>query len=268
MDPLRNIAREQLEAGQVAVGLGVRCSRGPEVARVAAGLGYHYLFIDMEHSALDFDAVAQICVAGLDAGVMPNVRVPANSPVFISRVLDAGALGVVVPHVDTPEDALQAVAAARYPPVGQRSGMGPMIHFGYASMPTREIIAQMNRAMLVTVMLETEAAVDNVERIAAIDGIDVISVGVNDLTISMGLADQLDNPVVEAICRRVAAAAHKNGKYVHIGGIYDPALIRKQVTLGCQMIQAGQDNAFIVQGARAALGRLSELPRPGSAVGW
>jgi 4-hydroxy-2-oxoheptanedioate aldolase len=174
----------------------------------------------------------------------------------------------VVPHVDTPEEALQAVAAAKYAPIGQRSGMGPMIHFGYASMPAREMMTQMNRAVLVTVMVETESAIDNVEKIAAIDGVDIISVGTNDLTISMGIADQLDNPAVEKIYRRVAAAAHKNGKYVRFGGVYDPVLIRKHVALGCQMVQAGHDTAFIAQGARAAIGKLVDMPKPGSDVGW
>ncbi|MEI9805637.1 MAG: aldolase/citrate lyase family protein [Pseudolabrys sp.] len=268
MQPLRNIAKEQLVAGKVAFGLGVRASRSPEIARIAAGLGFHYLFIDMEHSALDLDTVSQICVAGLDAGVMPNVRVPANDPVYISRVLDVGALGVVVPHVDTAEEARKAVAAAKYAPLGHRSGMGPMIHFGYASMKTKDMLEQMNRALLVTVMLETPTAIDNLEEIAAVEGVDILSVGGNDLTIAMGMADDFESPTIEAIYRRVAAAAHKNGKYVRFGGSYDPRLIRKHVALGCQMVQAGHDVAFMLQGARAQLGKLTELPRPGSDVGW
>ena len=122
MQSLRNVTKERLVAGEVAFGIGIRGSRQPEIARVAARLGFHYMFVDMEHSALDLDTVSQICVAGLDAGVTANVRVPANDPVYISRVLDVGALAVVVPHVDTPEDAERAVSAAKYQPIGDRSG--------------------------------------------------------------------------------------------------------------------------------------------------
>jgi 2-keto-3-deoxy-L-rhamnonate aldolase RhmA len=268
MQVLRNVAKEQLQAGKVAFGIGVRFSDSPDIARIAATLGVHYLFIDMEHAALDIGAVSQICAAAIDCGVTPNVRVPANDPVYISRMLDIGALGVVVPHVDTVEEAQKAVAAAKYAPIGHRSAMGPMVHFHYASLPTRELFAKMNPAILVTVMLETPEAIDNVEKIAAVEGVDVISVGGHDLTIAMGIPDDLENPKVYDVYRRVAAAAKKNGKYVRFGGSYDTALIRKHVAMGCQMVQVGHDFALLMLGARTQLGKLADLPKPGSDVGW
>ncbi|MGE0796984.1 MAG: HpcH/HpaI aldolase/citrate lyase family protein [Lautropia sp.] len=268
MKPLRNVAKERLAAGQIAFGIGVRYSRTPEIARIAATLGLHYMFIDMEHSPLDLETVAQICAAGIEADVMPNVRVPANDPVFISRVLDVGALGVVVPHVDTADEARAAVAAAKYHPIGARSGMGAMVHFGYAPLSQREMIAQMNAAVLVSVMIETPTAVDNIEAIAAVDGVDVISVGGNDLTIALGIADEHEHPMLDGIYRRVAAAAKRHGKFVRFGGSYDPALIRRHVALGCQMVQVGHDLSLLMQGARQQIAKLGELPVPGSEVGW
>src|SRR5918994_7555061 len=90
-------------------------------ARLAASCGFDWLFVDLEHGAAGLDTASQICVAALDAGITPFVRVPENAPAWIGRALDGGAVGVVVPHIDTPEDASRAVAAARYPPAGARS---------------------------------------------------------------------------------------------------------------------------------------------------
>ncbi len=105
MAPLTNPARERLERGELAVGLGLRHVRSVEIARMLRSSGYDWLFIDLEHSAMSIETAAQIAVAGLDAGIAPLVRVPADQFWLATRLLDAGALGIVMPHVNTPDEA-------------------------------------------------------------------------------------------------------------------------------------------------------------------
>ena len=113
VDPLR----ARLAAGGVASGLVVAHSRTPTIARIAASCGFHWLFVDLEHGATSLEIASQICVAALDAGIAPFVRVPENAPGWIGRALDGGAIGIVVPHINSAADAKRAVNAARYPPV-------------------------------------------------------------------------------------------------------------------------------------------------------
>ena len=132
-DPLRS----RLAEGGIAAGLVVAHSRTPAIARMAASCGYHWLFLDLEHGSMSLDTASQIAVAALDAGITPVVRVPANEPAWIGRALDGGAVGIVVPHVDTPEDAERAVDAARYPPAGSRSLSGLLPQLSYRPLPAQ-----------------------------------------------------------------------------------------------------------------------------------
>ena len=113
---LRNVAKERLEAGEIAIGIGLRQARTVDIGKAMRTAGYDFLFIDMEHNSMSIDTAAQISVAAQDAGITPLVRVPGPEPFHASRALDAGAQGIVVPHVDTPEIAARMVAQCRYPP--------------------------------------------------------------------------------------------------------------------------------------------------------
>src|SRR3954470_23663856 len=110
-DILKNNVKEKLARGEVVASMTVRLSRSIEIARIAKTAGFDMLYIDLEHSPLTMDATGQICLACLDMGIMPAVRVPANTPEYISRILDAGALGVIAPHVRTAAEARAVVNA-------------------------------------------------------------------------------------------------------------------------------------------------------------
>jgi 4-hydroxy-2-oxoheptanedioate aldolase len=132
MEPtLRNPARERLEAGELALGVGIRQSRTVDIASIMKACGYDWLFLDLEHNSMDLDIAVQISVAALGAGIAPIVRVPAGQFWLATRVLDGGALGIVMPHVDTPEEARKIADRLRYPPQGHRSIAGGLPHFGY-----------------------------------------------------------------------------------------------------------------------------------------
>src|SRR5512146_672782 len=197
MTAIRNPAREKLEAGQLSLGVGIRMTRTVEIAKAMAVAGFDWLFLDMEHGVMSLEACAQISTAALDAGIAPIARVPNGEYAIATRALDNGALGIVMPHVDTAEEAREVVNRLKYPPLGHRSmgGIGP--HYGLRAASTGEAAQALNAANLTVVMLETPTAIANTYAIAAVPGIDVLLMGTNDLCAEMGIHGQFgDDRVV------------------------------------------------------------------------
>src|SRR5436305_15350776 len=154
-DILRNPVKDKLARGEVVASMTVRLSRSIEIARIAKTAGFDMLYIDLEHSPLTMDATGQICMACLDIGIMPAVRVPANTPDYISRIPDAGALGVIAPHVRSAAEAREVVKAAKLPPLGERSNSGIFPHLQYRSLPAEETCRAINDATMVIVQFES-----------------------------------------------------------------------------------------------------------------
>src|SRR4051795_1768447 len=165
---LRNAAREKLQAGELALGVILRQARTVDIAPIMQAAGYDWLFLDLEHNSMDLDTAVQISVAALGVGIAPVARVPDGQLWMATRLLDGGALGVVVPHVDTPEEAQEIAQALRYPPQGHRSVAGGLPHFGYAKIGMAETVAGIDAATLVIVLLETPTAIANADAIAAV----------------------------------------------------------------------------------------------------
>ena len=161
---VRNPAREKLEQGQLSLGVGIRMTRSVEIAKAMAVAGFDWLFLDMEHGVMSLEACAQISTAALDAGIAPIARVPNGEYAIATRALDNGALGIVMPHVDTADEAREVVNRLKYPPVGHRSmgGIGP--HYGLRSASSSEAAGALNAANLTIVMLETPTAIANAEK--------------------------------------------------------------------------------------------------------
>src|SRR3954463_13424856 len=180
-----NPAREKLGQGQLSLGVGVRMTRSVEVAKAMAVSGFDWLFLDMEHGVMSLEACAQISTAALDAGIAPIARVPNGEYAIATRALDNGALGIVIPHVDTAAEAREVVNRLKYPPVGHRSmgGIGP--HYDLRLVKSAEAAEALNTANLTIVMIETPTAVTNAAEIAAVPGIDVLLMGINDLCAEM-----------------------------------------------------------------------------------
>ena len=169
--------------------------------------GYDWLFLDLEHNSMDLDIAVQISVAALGVGIAPIVRVPARQLWMATRVLDGGALGIVMPHVDTPEEAKAIAAALRYPPQGHRSVAGGLPHLRYEKHPLAEICAAINDATMVIVMLETPLAIANADAIAAVPGIDSLLIGTNDLAMELGIPGGFGDERIVAAYQAVVARA-------------------------------------------------------------
>jgi 4-hydroxy-2-oxoheptanedioate aldolase len=246
---VRNPARERLQKGELCLGIGLRQARTVDVAAAMASCGFDWLFIDLEHGTMPLDTAVQISVAALTAGISPVVRVPSRQYSLATRVLDGGALGIVMPHVDTAEEARAIVGHLKYPPLGHRSMAGGMAYFGFRAVPTGEAAATMNAETLVVVMLETPQAIANAEAIAAVEGVDVLLVGTNDLMMEMGFPGQLGHAEVARAYETVIAACRKHGKWPGMGGVYAEDLMAKYVAMGMRMILSGNDLAMMMAGA-------------------
>ncbi len=250
MTRIRNLAKEKLGAGEVAVGIGLRQARSVDVGKIMKTCGYDWLFIDMEHNAMAVEDAVEISVAAQDAGITPVVRVPGFEHYHASRVLDGGALGIVVPHVDTAEQAAKIVDNCKYPPIGHRSVTGALPQLDFEPVPMAEATVVINDATLVVVMLETPQAVENADAIAAIDGIDVLLVGTNDLCVEMGIPGELAHDKVVAAYEKIIAACNNNGKYAGLGGVYTPDLMERYIGMGMRLVLAGSDLSFMMMAAK------------------
>ncbi len=251
MPAVVNAAKARLEKGELAVGMGVRAVRGVEIARAMKTAGYDWLFIDLEHGAASTETAATICVAALDAGIAPLVRVPHMELTMATRCLDGGALGIVIPHVDTVEQARAMVDAFRFAPLGHRSIGGAYPQLGFASVPASEVVPALNAATLVVAMIETPQAVENADAIAAVPGIDVLLMGTNDLCLEMGIPGKLADSRVGAAIDAVVGACKRHGKWAGLGGVYTADLLKPYIARGMRMILAGNDISLLVGAATA-----------------
>lgn len=206
-----NPVKRQLAAGGVAVGTMVFEFNSSGIARIAAAAGAQFVLFDMEHTGWSLETIRGL-FATCPATLVPLVRVPATENHFIARVLDVGAMGVMVPMVESDEQATKIVAAAKYPPIGRRGAAFGVAHDEYAPGDLREKMNSANREVLLIAQIETAAGLENVERIAAVEGIDVLWVGQFDLTNSLGIPGDFACPQFQDAMRRIVAAADAHGK--------------------------------------------------------
>jgi 4-hydroxy-2-oxoheptanedioate aldolase len=259
METVRNLARERLERGELSLGVGIKLARTVEVAKAMKTAGFDWLFIDLEHGSLTLDTACQIAVGALDAGLAPIVRVPNGEYSMATRALDNGALGIVIPHVDSAEEAREVVAKLKYPPDGHRSVAGGVPQFDYRSIKIGELTKSLNAATLISVMLETPRAIGNAKEIAAVPGIDVLLIGTNDLCAEMGIPGDFANERVVDAYDKTVAACRAHGKWAGMGGIYDDQLMPRYIERGVRFVLAGADMGFMLAAATKRTSFLRDL---------
>lgn len=218
----------------------------PDVAEVVAGAGFDWLFVDGEHGA--FDAASLVAVLRAAAGTPCLVRVPPGDEPAVARALDAGAAGVIAPQVHTAAAAARLAALAHFPPAGVR-GVGVTRASGYGGR-LGEYLAGAGEGTTVVVQAESAEAVENIEGIARVPGVDAVFVGPNDLAASLGHAGQLDHPAVTAAIGRVLDACRDAGRRTGIFGM-TAAAVRPWVTRGATLVTVGADAVLLGQAARA-----------------
>jgi 4-hydroxy-2-oxoheptanedioate aldolase len=247
---LRNHAKDMLSEGLPVYSMTVRLVRSVDIASIAYTAGFDSVYIDLEHSSFPLDAVSQICMACNQLGVTPLVRVPALDPSLIGRVMDIGAMGVILPCVQSADEARAAVRAVKHAPLGTRSlaGAAPQLH--YRPLPPERTVRELDQASMVVAMIESQAGLEAADEIAAVEGVDILLVGANDLSVELGIAGQMDDPRVDAAFRRVLDVCRNRGKVVGIGGLgARPDLIKKYRELGAGYVSTGNDISFLLAAA-------------------
>ncbi|MCH8922151.1 MAG: aldolase [Planctomycetes bacterium] len=206
-----NPVKAKLRAGEAAWGTFVFEFNTTGIARIAAEAGAEFVLFDMEHTGWSIETIRTL-MATTPASVVPLVRVPAADYHFIARVLDVGAMGIMVPMVESTEQAKQIVRAAKYPPQGRRGAAFGIAHDDYRGGDIMQTIASANREQLLIAQIETVAGLESVEQIAAVEGIDVLWIGQFDLTSSLGIPGQFDSPAFKQAVERVSRACQDHGK--------------------------------------------------------
>lgn len=239
--------------GELTTGLILRMSRGPEIAGIAKAAGVDACYVDMEHSPLSLDTAASLCLWLRQANVVPLIRVPSNAQTLISKALDAGAQGVIVPHVENESQAVRAVRAAKFPPMGNRSWSSGQPLLGYGAIAAKTGQEVLNRQTLVIVMIESRAAFDNIEEIASVAGIDMLLLGAGDLSTDFGIPGETRHPDIENAIGRTIKVCAKYGIATGLGGMaQDPESIKHWCGQGIRFVSLGTDIAMLVNGARSA----------------
>jgi 2-keto-3-deoxy-L-rhamnonate aldolase RhmA len=259
--PLINPAKERLKAGEVALGMPVRLGRSGDVARVAKATGHDFLFIDCQHSLFNIETIGHICSTAMSCGIAPLVRVRGIFDPDVSLMLDNGAMGIVYPDINTVAEARKAVDVCKFAPLGKRSVSGGYPQFDYRSTPLTTSIPQLNDSTLLVCMVETAEGIENVDAIAAVDGVDVIHLGTNDYLASIGKAGKFDDPAAVDATNKVIAACRKHGKWAGCGGNRN---VDRQVDIirrGCRFITTQSDIGFLAAAASAWTGGIREALR-------
>lgn len=207
-----NPVKRSLAAGGVTLGTMVFEFSSTGIGRLAAAAGAEFAIFDMEHTGWSVETIRMLVATSRAADLVPMVRVPAAQYHLLARPLDVGAMGIMVPMVETVEQARLIAQSGRYPPVGRRGAAFGVAHDDYVPGDFVAGMRAANDEVLLIAQIETVTGLDNVEQIAAVDGIDVLWVGHFDLTNSMGIPGQFDHPDYLRAVERTVAACTRNGK--------------------------------------------------------
>ncbi len=253
--------RDALRGDGLVLCLALMNARTPDVPAIAAACGYDAVYVDLEHTSTSLETASMLCASAIGAGISALVRVPSTDPSVIARVLDNGAVGVIVPHVNSSDEASAVVDAARFPPFGHRSIAGPNVISGYDPRPAPELTGVLERRTVVAVMIETPQAVEASNTIAAVEGIDMILIGPSDLTAEMGIHGQYENGHFQHAVESVAAACRAHGVALGIAGIKSIDLLKRFTDVGLRFISAGTDVGMMAEAATARARALRELDK-------
>jgi len=264
-----NATLAALRAGKVVIGAEATTDlRWIPVAYAAAGLDF--VWIDLEHTLLDLSAVAQHVQTARLAGITPLVRVPALEGGLIRRLLDNGAQGIILPFVERPEAAAELVSFFRFHPEGRRGASSPLLAHDFEAVAFAEHVRHGHRSTLTCVQIESTAGVEAAAGIARTPGLDLVVVGLYDLSLSLGVPGEIAHPRVEEGVRAVVDACRSSGIAAGVAGAYagpeDAERLRRFADRGVRFFQCFSD-VSLLHGALSEhaerIRRALDLPREG-----
>jgi 2-keto-3-deoxy-L-rhamnonate aldolase RhmA len=248
--------KEKLKAGQPILGTMVTVFENPEIAKMLKVCGFDFFIVDCEHGNFDYSDVAKMCTVAREAGIPPMVRIPEAKREVVLKYMEMGARGILLPNAESVEQATALVTYSKYYPLGSRGVSLLRGHTGFEKIESAtEYMKRANDETILMLQIESPIAVENIDNLLAVDGIDAAFVGPNDLSQSMGIMGQTDNPrFIEAI-DKVIAAAKKANKFSGIHMMSVDALepwINKGMTLNFW----ANDVLMLMNAAKAGLAKL------------
>ena len=251
----KNTIKERLKSGDVVYGTSVGGCLEPEISIVLAAAGVDFFFVDTEHSTTTYAQVQGLCRTARGAGVIPLVRVTQNESSLISRALDVGAMGIIVPRVHSAAEARAVMDALKFPPLGHRGyGLGTIVT-DLKGNSAQEEVNSANRETMAVMMIESQDGLRAVEEIAAVPEVDALFVGPYDLSLALGILEQFDTPLFWKALEKVINAGTKAGIAVGLQS-KDMALLTRAREMGARFIIYSSDYSVLLSGYKEGISRL------------
>jgi 2-keto-3-deoxy-L-rhamnonate aldolase RhmA len=251
----KNTVKERLKAGEVVYGTSLSGCLEPEISIVLAAAGLDFFFIDTEHSTTTYAQIQGLCRTARGAGVIPLVRVTQNECSLISRALDVGAMGIIIPRVHSAAEARAAMDALKFPPLGHRGyGLGTIIT-DLKGNSAQEEVNSANRETMAIMMIESQEGLRAVEEIAAVPEVDTLFVGPYDLSLALGILEQFESPLFLKALEKVINAGTKAGISVGLQS-KDMVLLTRAREMGARFIIYSSDYSVLLSGYKEGISRL------------
>jgi len=246
-----NRAKKALHEGQSVIGTMVVEIRQASVMQLLANAGFDFVIIDNEHGPFSIETIADLCRAARQVGLTPIVRVPDWSYPHLARPLDAGAQGLMIPRIGNAQQVREVVQMINYPPVGRRGSAQARGYTAFKTGSVSEVMAAVNEETLLIIQVETREATQNLEEIAAVEGVDVLLVGPNDLSIALGVPGRLEDAFfIETIQKVIQACnSHQVVPALHIN---DVGMAVRWAQQGMRMISISSEIGFITKAGTEA----------------
>lgn len=249
----------RISDGDLTLMLVIRSHRTAEVVRLTAATGHHAVMVDLEHSTMSTDEAAQMCAVAADLGLTPLVRVPEREYGDVGRLLDGGAHGIIFPRIETAEEATTLSRACRFAPRGQRSAVSAVPQVGMRPTKAADLAPLLDELTFVQMLIETPGAVANAGAIAAVDGVDSLCIGANDLTLELGIPGSYSNPRFLEAVATVTEACRQHSKPLQIGGVADLEILASLVRAGASALMiTGTDTDLLFAGASNRVNALNQ----------
>jgi 2-keto-3-deoxy-L-rhamnonate aldolase RhmA len=257
-----NAVKDALARDEAVIGTMLGEMLSPGTCRIVREAGYDFVIFDTEHHWPGLETVAWLLRAAREIGLQAYIRAPGFRGQWPARYLDLGCDGLIFPHVETAEQAQEIVNQVKFPPDGKR-GLGTNIaHDDYSAKPAGEFTRRQNAETVVAVQIETALGLENRQAILAVDGIDAVFIGPNDLSLSLGLPGQLDSPQVVQAIEDIFASAQAAGVAPGMH-VFDVEMAKTYLDAGCRFLCFASEVSLFVRGSQEALGTLREHPSVG-----
>lgn len=250
-----NRLRARLKEGRVVIGTMIVELRQPSVMALVADAGLEFVLIDTEHGPFSIETIADLCRAARIAGATPIVRIPELTYSHVTQPLDAGAQGIMLPRVTGREQIEFCLECMKYVPEGRRGVVLARGHTSFRAGPLTEVLAAMNRETFLVVQIETAEALERLDELLPVRGVDAALVGPTDLSVALGVPGQMDHPIlVQAIERTMErCAAHGVVPAIHTN---DVAMTAAWARRGMRMVSIGSEAMLLMAGVRNAVGAI------------